>query len=62
MKRYSPSANREFVESLQTNFQAATNLFLADGTTLTNRVEEVELTNHTFGFSVTLQLKEAIRF
>lgn len=62
LKRYSPSANREFVESLQTNFQAATNLFLADGTTLTNRVEEVELTNHTFGFSVTLQLKEAIRF
>ncbi|NBV24324.1 MAG: type IV pilus assembly protein PilM [Proteobacteria bacterium] len=62
LKRFSPSANREFVESLQTNFQAATNLFLAEGTTLTNRVEEVELTNHTFGFSVTLQLKEAIRF
>lgn len=62
LKRYSPSANREFVEALQTNFQAATNLFLAEGTTLTNRIDEVELTNHTFGFSVTLQLKEAIRF
>ncbi len=62
LKRYSPSANREFVEALQTNFQSATNLFLAEGTTLTNRVEEVELTNYTFGFSVTLQLKEPIRF
>lgn len=62
LKRYSPSANREFVEALQTNFQAATNFFVAEGTTLTNRIDEVELTNHTFGFSVTLQLKEAIRF
>ena len=62
LKRFSASANREFVESLQTNFQSATNLFLPEGTTLTNRVEEVELTNHTFGFSVTLQLKEPIRF
>lgn len=61
-KRFSASGNREFVECLQTNFQAATNYFLAEGTTLTNRVEEVELTNHTFGFSVTLQLKEPIRF
>lgn len=62
LKRFSASANREFVESLQTNFQSATNLFLPEGTTLTNRVEEVDLTNHTFGFSVTLQLKEPIRF
>jgi type IV pilus assembly protein PilM len=62
LKRFSASANREFVESLQTNFQSATNLFLPEGTTLTNRVDEVELTNHTFGFSVTLQLKEPIRF
>ena len=62
LKRYSPSANREFIESLQTNFVAATNLFLAEGTQLTNRVEEVELTNHTFSFSVTLQLKEVLKF
>lgn len=62
LKKFSPSANREFVEALQTNFQATTNLFLPEGTTLTNRVEEVELTNHTFGFSVTLQLKAPIRF
>lgn len=62
LKKFSPSANREFVEALQTNFQAATNLFLPEGTTLTNRVDEVELTNHTFGFSVTLQLKTPIRF
>lgn len=62
LKRYSPSANREFVEALQTNFQSATNLFLREGTTLTNRIDEVELTNHTFGFSVTLQLKDVIRF
>ena len=62
MKRYSPSANREFIESLQTNIVAATNLFLADGTQLTNRVEDVELTNHTFTFSVTLQLKEVLKF
>ncbi len=62
LKKVSPSANREFVEALQTNFQAATNLFLAEGTTLTNRVDEVELTNHTFGFSVTLRLKTPLRF
>ena len=62
LKRFSPSANVEFIQSLQTNFWAATNLFLAEGTTLTNRVEEVELTNHTFGFSVTLQLKDPIKF
>ncbi|MBI5773047.1 MAG: type IV pilus assembly protein PilM [Verrucomicrobia bacterium] len=62
LKRHSPSANREFVEALQTNFQSATNLFLPEGTTLTNRIDEVELTNHTFGFSVILQLKDVIRF
>lgn len=61
-KRLSASGNREFVECLQTNFQGATNFFIAEGTTLTNRVEEVELTNHTFGFSVTLQLKVSIPF
>ncbi|MEN9572821.1 MAG: hypothetical protein RL514_676 [Verrucomicrobiota bacterium] len=62
LKKISPSANREFVESLQTNFQAATNFFLVEGTTLTNKVDEVELTNHTFGFSVTLRLKTVLRF
>ena len=62
LKRFSASANREFVESLQNNFQAATHLFNPDGTTHTNRVEEVELTNYTFGFSVTLRLKEPIRY
>ena len=62
LKRHSPSANREFVEALQTNFQSATNLFLPEGTTLTNRIDEVELTNHTFSFSVILQLKDVIRF
>jgi type IV pilus assembly protein PilM len=62
LKRYSPSANREFVEALQTNFQSATNLFLPEGTTLTNQIAEVELTNHTFNFSVTLQLKDVFRF
>lgn len=62
LKKISPSANREFVEALQTNFQAATNLFLAEGTSLTNSVAEVELTNHTFGFSVTLRLKTPLRF
>lgn len=62
LKRYSPSANREFVEALQTNFQSATNLFLPAGTTLTNQIVEVELTNHTFNFNVTLQLKDVFRF
>ncbi len=62
LKRFSPSANREFVEALQTNFQSATNLFLPAGTTLTNRIDEVDLTNHTFGFSVTLELKDKFRF
>ena len=62
LKRYSPSANREFVEALQTNFQSATNFFLPEGTSLTNQIAEVELTNHTFSFSVTLQLKDVFRF
>jgi type IV pilus assembly protein PilM len=62
LKRYSPSANREFIEALQTNFWNATNLCIQAGTTLTNRIDEVELTNHTFGFSVTLQLKDVIRY
>lgn len=60
--RYSASANNEFINNLHTNFQAATNLFIAEGTILTNRIEQVDPTNHTFGFSVTLQLKYPIRF
>jgi len=60
-QRCSPSANREFIEVLQTNFQSVTNLFLPAGTTLTNQIVDVDLTNHTFSFSVTLQLKDVFR-
>jgi type IV pilus assembly protein PilM len=60
--RYAAEGNSVFVNNLATNFVQATNLFLAEGTTLTNRVEQVDSTNYTFGFSVTLQLKQPIRF
>ena len=60
--RYAAEGNSVFVNNLSSNFVAATNLFLPEGTTLTNRVEQVDSTNHTFGFSVTLQLKNPIRF
>ena len=62
MLRYAAEANSVFVNNLASNFVAQTNLFLPEGTTLTNKVEQVDPTNHTFGFSLTLQLKNPIRF
>lgn len=62
MLRYAAEANSVFVNNLASNFVAQTNLFLPEGTTLTNRVEQVDPTNYTFGFSLTLQLKKPIRF
>lgn len=62
MLRYAAEGNSVFVNNLSSNFVAATNLFLPEGTTLTNRIEQVDPTNYTFGFSVTLQLKNPIRF
>ncbi len=61
MSRYSPSANSEFVLALQNQFKT-NELFAAEGTTLTNRIETVEATSVTFGFAVTLQLRKPIRF
>lgn len=62
MLRYAAEANSVFVNNLASNFVAQTNLFLPEGTTLTNKVEQVDPTNHTFGFSLSLQLKNPIRF
>lgn len=60
--RYAAEGNTVFVNNLASNFVAVTNLFLPEGTTLTNKIEQVDPTNHTFGFSLTLQLKNPIRF
>jgi len=60
--RYAPEGNSVFVNNLASNFVAVTNLFLPEGTTLTNKIEQVDPTNHTFSFSLTLQLKNPIRF
>lgn len=60
LTKHSPSANSEFVLALQHQFQTNA-LFVAEGTSLTNRIEQVEATNHTFGFAVTLQLKQPIQ-
>ncbi len=60
--RYAAEGNSVFVNNLASNFVAVTNLFLPEGTTLTNKIEQVDPTNHTFGFSLTLQLKKPIRF
>ena len=61
MKRASPTANQEFVYALQSEFKTNV-LFEAAGTTLTNRIEDVDITAHTFSFAVTLQLKKPIKF
>jgi type IV pilus assembly protein PilM len=58
--RYTANANNVFVNNLHTNFQAATNLFVAEGTALAQAIEDT--TNHTFGFNIVLQLKNPIRF
>ncbi|MBM3831583.1 MAG: type IV pilus assembly protein PilM [Verrucomicrobia bacterium] len=60
--RYAPEGNSVFVNNLASNFVAVTNLFLPEGTILTNKIEQVDPTNHTFTFSLTLQLKNPIRF
>ena len=58
--RYTANANNVFVNNLHTNFTAATNLFEPAGTALAAAIEDT--TNHTFGFSIVLQLKKPIRF
>ncbi len=58
--RYTANANNVFVNNLHTNFTAATNLFAPEGTALAGAIEDT--TNHTFGFSIVLQLKRPIRF
>ncbi|PAW91457.1 MAG: hypothetical protein B9S33_00780 [Pedosphaera sp. Tous-C6FEB] len=58
--RYTANANNVFVNNLHTNFQAVSNLFVAEGTALAQAIEDT--TNHTFGFNIILQLKNPIRF
>jgi type IV pilus assembly protein PilM len=60
LKKHSASANTEFVLALQDRFKT-NQMFLPDGTTLTNRIEDVDATNISFTFAVTLQLKRPIR-
>ena len=61
MTRVKPEANQEFIFALQNAFKTNA-LFEPAGTTLTNRIEQVDVAAHTFSFAVTLQLKRPIKF
>ena len=59
--KYSAAANEQFVQALQNAFKTNA-IFSPMGTTLTNQIEQVGITNITFGFNVSLQLAQPIQY
>lgn len=51
------SANSEFANYIQEMIRTNTNLFVAEGTVLTNKIEQVGSTNVSYNFEMVLQLK-----